>query len=238
MSHHNSVPYPHDHVQPILDRGFTLRAISRGIGLHPGSLDLCATVGTCAPTTRRALLALDINQCHPQPAWRATRRIRALMAAGVTLDTIAAGTGLHASYISQLAAERKIRIDRENFLRIDQAWRARKDQPVRPANGHVARRGWAVPWAWDDIDGPDDLHRDMRVPIRPVLDALERAITKWGRARVAEILDVDPRKISDLRRQTSIRRSRKDDILRRLDRESRRLAGDRYRAPRNVGAAA
>ena len=217
-----AVDFPYGHVQQYVDQGYSVASIAQAIGRHKTGLNRARRVGRCSEETYRRLMNLDVEKCPYQPGWRVTRRVRALMAAGVTTREIAADSGLHHGLIAHLAGARRKFVTLDTFRAIDQVWDARKNDPVQPPVAIVRTKRWAVPWEWDNIDGDEDLHGDAFVPLGHLEKSLRRAAAEWGVAETARVLDLGkPGRVHDILAQTKIRQSIKSKYIDRLYRERR-----------------
>lgn len=142
---------------------------------------------TTATRPRSITLALaEIHKARTTPddaipTWRATRRLRALRAAGHSLADIAAGSGVSPDIIRQVCQQRHDTIPQANFQMLDDYYQRVEGKPVRPARHNVAIAGWKTPAAWDDIDDPDESELAQKEPKRlPVTDehaAILREVT-------------------------------------------------------------
>lgn len=226
-----TIPFPESHVRPLLDAGYPLTAISRAAGLAASTLIVARRRGTVTRPVLHAVTHVDMNRAPCQPAWRATRRVRALAAAGMRYQHIADEVGTGRSYIAMIANARFTRMETSTFLKIDEVWQSHKDRPVTTPDPKIIRRGWAVPWEWDDIDDPaTDLHGDAFVPSTPVIESIDRTIATHGLRAVCEATGMDPNRIQRLRAAGKTRLSTRATVLGNLQRLRSRTAMSYERA--------
>lgn len=212
----DKVPPPTSHIERLMGYGYTRAAIARAAGVDPGTITRALAGETITRRVRDALLATNIDNAPMHPAWRVTRRIRALAAAGHTLDTISAHTGVEISVITKLAHAQRATVTRRVFRSIDAYYQEHANDIPRPPSTRIKKYGWAVPWEWDNIDGPDDLHGDALVNPRTAQQAIRDAIERWGAPRTARILDTKTDKIARFLEVTAMRQSTKAAILAKL----------------------
>ena len=212
----DKVDPPTRHIEQFMQQGYTRAAIARAAGVDPGTINRALAGETITRRVRDALLATDINQAPMHPAWRVTRRIRALAAAGHTLDTISEHTGVEISVITKLAHAQRATVTRRVFASVDAYYRKHADDIPQPPSTRIKKYGWAVPWEWDNIDGPDDLHGDALVNPRTAQQAIRDAIERWGEPHTARILETKRDKLTRFLDVTAMRQSTKAAILAKL----------------------
>lgn len=201
-------------VAELIEAGWTSRSIAMAAGVAQSTLhDAIRTGKVTAPTARR-LMAVDMDAAPRQPAWRATRRMRALVAAGVPIDTLAAEVGTTRPHFHEILHGKTEQIHRDLFLAIDRVWRARENDPVSQPSVEIIARGWAVPWAWDDIDDPaTDLHADRITDTDAVRAAITRARTEFGDEATAKAIGIHRYRLSEFQRTPRMLTSRANQIL-------------------------
>lgn len=203
------VPFPTRHVNDLIGQGYTPWGIARAAGIGTTTMHRGMNSGHCAPITRARIYAVDPATIDPQPAWRATRRIRALAAAGVRYHTIAAESGLTYGKVAGLAAGHFTRVSAATFARLDAVWEARKNRPVTAPDPRVAAKRWAVPWEWDDIDDYGvDVNVDTMIDSASTRAMLERAIERYGDDAVMEALGVKRQALRHYRTSSRVSQSR------------------------------
>lgn len=214
MNPRSRADYPADHVNELMARGYSRTSIALAAGLKPSSMARREKTGRCSRAVRDALLNVDLDRAPMQPAWRATRRLRSLVAAGVRPGTIAAKSGLSKPIIATLLHAHRTHVSLRVHQAVDRVWEEMKDQPVQPPAGRHAWRGWAVPWAWDDIDDPTiDLHASALIDATETTTAIRRAINEWGITATARVVDMEPNKLRKLLGQTVVRAATRDHIV-------------------------
>lgn len=90
------------------------------------------------------------------PAWRARRRIEALMAIGYGVQQIADEVGCTPSWLWSIRGGRYASIRLDTMTKIDAAYRRLEHTPG-PSNrmrSWAKNRSWPPPAAWEDIDNP------------------------------------------------------------------------------------
>lgn len=212
----DKVPPPTRHIERLMGYGYTRAAIARAAGVDPGTVTRALAGETITRRTHDALLATNINDAPMHPAWRVTRRIRALAAAGHTLERISAHTGVEISVITKLAHAQRNTVTRRVFRSVNAYYREHADDVPRPPSTRIKKYGWAVPWEWDNIDGPEDLHGDALVDPRTAQDAIRDAISRWGEPHTARILETKRDKLTRFLDATAMRQSTKAAILAKL----------------------
>lgn len=228
------VPLP-TRVPRLIETGFTPHSIAVAARIAPSTLNESLKSGTTTARTARRLLAADMDTAPRQPAWRATRRLRALAAAGVPVDTLAEEVGTHRAHLDEILHGKTEQIRRGLFIDVDRVWRARQNDPVSPAPRAVAACRWAVPWGWDDIDDPEvDLHADVVTEADAVHAAIRRARKQFGAETTAAAIGVHRYELAAICRRPRILTSRANRILGDL----RRLRARERDAMIRAGAAA
>lgn len=207
------VPIP-ARVAELIEAGWTSQSIALAAKIAPSTLHEALKSGTVTKRTARRLMAADMDAAPIQPAWRATRRLRALAAAGVPLETLAKEIGTHPAHVSAILHGKTEQIRRDLFLAIDRVWRARENDPVSQPSVEIIARGWAVPWAWDDIDDPaTDLHADRITDTDAVRAAITRARTEFGDEATAKAIGIHRYRLSEFPRTPRMLTSRANQIL-------------------------
>ena len=207
------VPIP-ARVAELIEAGWTSRSIAMAAGVAPSTLHDAITTGKVTAPTARRLMAADMDAAPRQPAWRATRRMRALVAAGVPIDTLAAEVGTTRPHFHEILHGKTEQIHRDLFAAIDRVWRARENNPVTEPPPWVIAREWAVPWAWDDIDDPaTDLHADRITDSTAVQAAVARARKEFGDEATAKAIGIHRYRLSEFPRTPRMLTSRSNQIL-------------------------
>lgn len=213
------VDAPTAHVHALLAQGYTVGNIAATAGVSFGAVR--KTERGDGPVYRHihdAIVNADMDTAPHIPAWRATRRVRALAAAGHRMSTIAAETGITPCIVHDIAAGKRRTVTQTTWARLTPYWDAHKDDPVTTPDPRVAAYGWAAPWEWDDIDDPDtDLHGDKMVDGTTTRAAIERAITRYGIRRTAEIVGCSRDALCKAREYKQVHQSRRAHILRALN---------------------
>lgn len=148
-------------------------------------------------TTAQKILAVRLADViclkRPVPALGATRRVRALIAAGHRVIDIRDASGVDQTTVSYLIGGKVTGIRAETHLRIDKAFDHLAMTPgTSTASINRGRRhGWALPLAWDNPDDPDETpdSGDTGSRIEAIIeDTAELARYGHGRAAIAQRL--------------------------------------------------
>ena len=221
---HKAVPFPSARFDELLAIGYTATAICTAAGVGHDVVRRAYPDGNCYGHVRDAIVNVDLEKAPSQPAWRATRRVRSLAAAGMTIRDIGEASGLDCAYISRLAGGTLKRTSTDTFKAIDRVWNDHRDDPVREPAPRIARRQWATPWEWEDIDDPHtDVHGDSIVSSRSAIASIEKAIAQWGTKRTAEIIGISTSEMYRTLRRCTIRESTRARILGSIARETARI---------------
>ena len=90
------------------------------------------------------------------PAWPSVRKLRALKALGMTHQELADGTGISPARIKNFfLTQHRPLTSMADARKIDAFYRANEFTPQRNRGNH-ARRNWAPPLAWENINDPTD----------------------------------------------------------------------------------
>lgn len=220
---HKTVPFPAKRFDELLAIGYTATAICTAAGIGHDVVRRAYPDGNCYGHVRAAIVNVDLEKAPTQPAWRSTRRVRSLAAAGMPIRDIGEAAGLDCAYISRLAGGTLKRTSTETFKAIDRVWNAHRNDPVREPAPRIARRQWATPWEWEDIDDPHiDVHGDSIVSSRSAIASIEKAIAQWGTKRTAELIGISTSEMHRILRRGTIRESTRARILGSIARESSR----------------
>ena len=163
-----------EHVDALLDAGWECATVARAAGLRIQTVYKLRdrTTTTVRKSTADGILAIrpdDTDDPAWIPAWPYQRRLRALQAAGWSQHTLATAAGVTQSLISKLSNGRRF-TTRATAEVINDMWRELQNKPVAgPPTDVAARRKWAVPMEWDNIDDPDEHHPDpgVLIPVSP-----------------------------------------------------------------------
>lgn len=162
--------------------GWTVKAISESTGLSDTALTNIANRATGAAHHRTIALLEGLQGTPPVgvdmlPAWPYTRRIRALAAAGHRQEDLARRMGLSKSMLSKLALGKSQLVAKRTANAVMEVWGELAHQPlVGPPTFTAARLKWEPPFAWDDIDNPEEHHPEPNTAV--VLNAAERAYAR------------------------------------------------------------
>lgn len=152
-----------DHVKNLCTAGWTLTQIATAAGCSRHTIS--SLVSHSTHNVRRdigaAILAIPVTQT-PSPArdvdaTGTVRRLRALVAIGWPLATVAPAAGLHRDQIARISrgGEPHVRAATADAVAaVYRSWCSRPGPSAR-ARTTAARRGWHGPLAWDDIDDPN-----------------------------------------------------------------------------------
>ncbi|GAA2485003.1 hypothetical protein GCM10010406_21570 [Streptomyces thermolineatus] len=113
--------------------------------------DLATRILSAQPTLRTVPGSTYIN------AVGSIRRIRALIAIGYPIIRIAEAVGMSKNALGRVINHEHDKLTAENARAIADVYRrwAGTPGPSARARAHAAKRGWASPAAWDDIDDPN-----------------------------------------------------------------------------------
>lgn len=227
-----AVPFPHEHVQDLIDRGYSIDSIRRVAGISHSTLSESMRLNR--PLTEysyRKLMNADMEQCLRQPAWRAQRRLRALAVIGIPAKEISAGTGISKGAINSICAGYTRSITRENLQKIVRFYQQHEFDVPDAYHGHVTNSGWAPPLQWDDIDDPDENHHNLRAKVtatsikRRVADMRADGMT-W--AEIGDVFDTSAASITSVYTAGRIERYRRDALISAyLRNDARRRTADR-----------
>lgn len=140
----------------------------------------------CDPCKRAAAAAqarYDLMRMHGQagrvPAIGTKRRLRALQAIGWTLTEIANQIGTKRSRVEKWCSEERIYVYATTAARVDEVYeRLSMGRPVGPwatrTRNMAARKGYAPPLAWDNIDDPKE-----RPGVRPASAPVPKRERTW-----------------------------------------------------------
>lgn len=191
------VPSPHAHLKDLANQGYTPAAIAAATGLNATTITNTINRPNCYRSTRDAILNINPNTATHIPAWRATRRLRALAAAGHRIAHIATATNLSASLLYSILHDQRITITNTTFTQIDTYWNNHKNDPATTPHARIAKYNWATPWQWDNIDDPTtNLHGNTKVNATTTHQALKRAINQYGPQTTARLLGFQQRTIT------------------------------------------
>jgi transcriptional regulator with XRE-family HTH domain len=119
--------------------------------------DIAATILAVSPDP----VARPQEQIGYVPAQGSVRRVQALFATGYTLTALGAILGMSATAVQNIANERTEFVNIKTARAINAAYTDLQMKPL-PTSGHAKfartlaeRRGYAPPFAWEDIDDPD-----------------------------------------------------------------------------------
>ena len=147
---------------PQIRRGYHLVSMFTTVGLSKGTATQFERGCAMQSTTFDRLRDLDVEQCRRIPAYRARRRLQSLRAAGMRVADLET-PGLSYSTISRLcsASTAPQFVEQDVHREVMQLWDEHADGQVTEPVRWMARWGWATPWAWEDIDDPDEKHGTM-----------------------------------------------------------------------------
>lgn len=175
------------HIQSLLDAGWTREQIAEHAGTNLNTIInvLAGRYRSVNGVLAKRILAVAGHYQDPafQPRWRATRRVRALRAAGHTVRELSDGMGLSPAEISQLCNRNDGKITRDTWHKVASYYHEHEGDAVRPATFQILHRRWLTPYMWNNIDDPDE---KPDKPNRP-LNSSRREITQDDRAAVAKL---------------------------------------------------
>lgn len=190
------------HVQKLLDAGATKSAIARAAGIsRPTMTKLCAGCDTISARTHKSIMAITAPPTPGiLPALAYGRRIRALRAAGHTLNELVEATGLYKTTIVYLSTNRWETITKSTADKIRHAYDQLAYKPVRPASPRVAKYNWPLPMDWDDIDDPEEQPTPGRTAASGYIHRRIQLLTEeiGNPTRTAKYIGVTPKVIKNL----------------------------------------
>lgn len=232
-------PYPHHIIDPLLEQGYSLSGISVAAGLTPHHLGSARAEGRgIREATLRRLEQLDPDAIGKQPGWRATRRIRALLANGDHLADIAKETGLSVAALTAISSGIRKTVQRDTFIRIRDYYAAHElDLPRKPGN-RVANAGWEPPMHWANIDDPaEDWHGQALVStstIHGYFRTLREEGMTW--AEVGEIFEMSGDQACGFMQKDLVRRKTRDRMMSAWSRYGFRRSWDGRTRPTRAAA--
>ena len=172
-SHHRSthgyVLQPADEalalVQAYLSQGWSYASIAQATGLALRHLQHI-TRGEVTRVNRRTIHQLRnpdwsaVDGATLVPAWPVARRLRALQALGWTWTLIADRAGLAPTHVQRIHQQQRCTAAaRQAVIAVYDTMSMETPPDIRAtrcARTYAARRGYAPPLAWDNIDDPDE----------------------------------------------------------------------------------
>ncbi|MGP9611414.1 hypothetical protein ACT3TD_13800 [Corynebacterium sp. AOP36-E1-14] len=127
------------------------------------------------------------------PAWPYTRRVRALRAAGHTINAITDHLGLSVCTIIDLSDGKYTRLRDTTAETVRASYESMSAWPVRPIDPRTLNRQWAPPMAWSDIDDPDEDHTPPPGAVQaagPVIAAILELVGEYGMEPAADVVGV------------------------------------------------
>ena len=146
-----------DFLQPWVELGFSPLSLVRTAGLSNGQYTLIKDGSDLqADTFRRLVDNMDPMQCMTFPGWMVMRRLFTMRGAGLSRREIIARTGVTQATVDSLTHTPRRLIKRRNAIPIFTLYDEVRTQPVKPPTPPARRAGYPVPFAWDNIDDPDE----------------------------------------------------------------------------------
>lgn len=151
-----------DHVQNLIDAGWTQAQIERATGVGHRSIApiLAGSQPNVGVRTEQRLLALPVGPppCDARDidATGTRRRIQALVAIGYNYPTLGRHIGLHGDAVGRIARGENPVVRTSTAEATAVAYRQLSRTPGRSVRARflAAGQGWHGPLAWDDIDNP------------------------------------------------------------------------------------
>lgn len=186
-------------VQMKLNLGYSPAGLSRELGMRHDTIGKFLRLRSpMKASTFDALL--EVEAPGRVEGWRVIRRLQALRAAGATVRELAEGIGVSVDYIHSLHQRDPEWVAADYAKRIIDYYRAHEMDTVRPVDWRVARRGWALPLEWDDIDDPDEVPGGRREVTDVDRRAAETLVSRVGVARAVEIVGMSESALKRFRR--------------------------------------
>lgn len=146
-----------DFLQPWVELGFSPLSLVRTAGLSNGQYSLIKDGSDLtAPTYRRLVENLDPMKCMTFPGWMVTRRLCTMRGAGLSRREIMDRTGVTQSSVDSLQHTPRRLIKRQIALPFFRVYDEVLREPVKRPTPPARRAGYPVPFAWDNIDDPDE----------------------------------------------------------------------------------
>lgn len=183
----------HNHITYLQDtKGMSRNHIAKLAGVSGETISRIANsqATTISQHTEQKILAITKASGHPGghvDAWPYVRRIQALLAIGYTHRELAEAFNIGYSTIFYYSQGNKAKIRRDIAATIRTLYTELARRPARTPDRIIARRNWAKPLDWDDIDNPDEHHNKTEItdttmtPVTPfVIDRMNYCIDTLG----------------------------------------------------------
>lgn len=146
------------HLEKVVAAGGAITTIAQEIGVRNPTLYriLHGEQPTCSVYVHDRIMTATPDMTRSPFAWPLTRRLQALRAAGWNVDELTEALGVSRQFIISMCAGKRNRVHVKTDRMIREFYDEHKNDPVREPSTRVAKRGWARPWDWDDIDNPDE----------------------------------------------------------------------------------
>ena len=210
-----AVEIPADHIVMLLNRGYKIRALSLAAGLSQTHLSTALNHGLVSAETHRKIMDLDPEDAPTQPAYRATRRLRALMGAGWLQREIQEATGLPRPWLRNISCGTVSDTNNAYFQILKRFYEEHEADPLRPKSRYAGQVRWAPPLAWDDIDDPSEDADDVPPVSAEISKHHVRQLREVGMTweQVASTLGLpDAKEVDRLLKRSKISRRRRDSI--------------------------
>lgn len=204
---HHLVPWHkvHAELERLINGGWTLNAIEedylvfnttlRDIKYHKRD--------RFKHSTYQALKEIPTLSPYRRPAWPLRRRVNALRAIGITFVEIGEEIGEKAANVQYLSYERARWATPDLDEKIRAYYAKHEADPVREIDTKTKKLNLKKPFAWDNIDNPEEMERppaitgtdeNKRQPVTPeMLDKLEALISHYGTNKAAEVIGISTR---------------------------------------------
>lgn len=151
-----------DYLRLLLREGMPIDAIAKQLGYeHSASVYQMMKRPKIRATTAHRALSVTYAPGEASnfvPARGTVRRIRALMAMGHQLNTIARMSGINVAHASDLLNNKMPTVKQATYMAVKATFEELQDTHGPSVRNRLRgkRERWAVPAAWDDIDNPNE----------------------------------------------------------------------------------
>lgn len=204
---HHLVPWHkvHAELERLINGGWTLNAIEEDYLIFNTTLrDIkFHRRDRFKHTTYQALKEIPTLSPYRRPAWPLRRRVNAMRAIGITFVEIGEEIGEKAATVQHLSYERARWATPELDEKIRAFYAKHQADPVREIDTKTKKLNLKKPFAWDNIDNPEEMERppaititdgNKRQPVTPeMLDKIEALISHYGAYKAAQVIGVSTR---------------------------------------------
>lgn len=149
-------------IQQLIDEGHSFNAIAdmTGVTRHTIKSIWTAEFPTCRRRVYDQIMHPDPTARRDrstEPAWPVQRRIRALRAAGWSIQDIAAGAGVSVAGLYKIARPETQRVEVGFANKVKALYTQHECDPLKvPASTAIGWKMWPKPMDWNNIDDPNE----------------------------------------------------------------------------------